>query len=61
MKPKSHFTDEVLASVHKDKMLGIRAGSDRSPRHRYLGCRCRRTRLCPLLHNETGQLVAYVP
>ena len=35
MKPKARFTDEVLATIHKDKMLGIRAGLDLE--HRIIG------------------------
>ena len=35
MRPKARFTDEVLATIHKDKMLGIRAGLDLE--HRVIG------------------------
>ena len=35
MKPKARFTDEVLATIHKDKILGIRAGIDSD--HRVIG------------------------
>jgi Uncharacterized protein conserved in bacteria (DUF2255). len=35
MKPKSRFTQDVLATIHKDRILGIRAGSDSD--HRIIG------------------------
>jgi hypothetical protein len=35
MKPKPQFTDETIAIIHKDKILGIRAGSDSN--HRVIG------------------------
>ena len=35
MKPKPHFTDKIIAAIHKDKILGIRAGSDSD--HRVIG------------------------
>ena len=34
MKPKKHFTDEILETIRKDKILGIKAG--REP-HRVIG------------------------
>jgi len=34
-KPKKHFPDEILATIHKDRILGIRAGTN-SP-HRVIG------------------------
>ena len=33
MKPKQLFTEETLAAIHKDKILGIRAGKE----HRIIG------------------------
>jgi hypothetical protein len=35
MKPKKRFTDDVLAVIHKEKILGIRAGRDST--HRVIG------------------------
>jgi len=35
MSPKPRFTDEIIATIHKDKILGIRAGQD--PNHRVIG------------------------
>src|SRR5215510_9397438 len=35
MKPKQGFSKEVLAIIHKDRILGIRAGSDSD--HRVIG------------------------
>lgn len=35
MKPKPHFKDAVIATIHKDKILGIRAGQDLE--HRIIG------------------------
>jgi hypothetical protein len=35
MKPKPSFTDEVIAIIHKDRIFGIRAGSDSN--HRVIG------------------------
>jgi len=35
MKPKPRFTQDTLVSIHKDRMLGIRAGSDSD--HRVIG------------------------
>jgi hypothetical protein len=35
MKNKNCFTDELLATIHKDKILGIRAGKDST--HRVIG------------------------
>ena len=35
MKPKSRFTDDTIAAIHKDKILGIRAGQDLD--HRVIG------------------------
>ena len=35
MKPKSHFTDDAIATINKDKILGIRAGRDLD--HRVIG------------------------
>ena len=35
MKPKTRFPDDVLATLRKDKILGIRAGRDSS--HRIIG------------------------
>ena len=35
MKPKSHFTDDAIAIINKDKILGIRAGRDLD--HRVIG------------------------
>ena len=34
MKPKKRFTDDILAAIHKEKILGIRAGSEP---HRVIG------------------------
>jgi len=34
MKPKKRFTDDILAAIHKGKILGIRAGSEP---HRTIG------------------------
>src|SRR6187431_3213246 len=35
MKNKNRFTDELLATIHKDRILGIRAGKDST--HRVIG------------------------
>ena len=35
MKPKNQFPDDILAKIHKDKILGIRAGRDST--HRVIG------------------------
>ena len=35
MKPKPHFKDDIMATIHKDKILGIRAGQDLD--HRVIG------------------------
>jgi len=35
MKSKNHFPDEILATIHKEKILGIRAGKDST--HRVIG------------------------
>ena len=35
MQPKPRFTQDTLASIHKDRMLAIRAGSDSN--HRVIG------------------------
>lgn len=35
MKPKPRFTDETIATIHKDRILGIRAGQDLD--HRIIG------------------------
>ncbi len=35
MKTKSHFPEETLAIIHKDRIIGIRAGSDAA--HRIIG------------------------
>jgi len=35
MKPKPHFTDEIIATIHKDRILGICAGKDSD--HRVIG------------------------
>jgi len=35
MKSKNHFTEEILAIIHKEKILGIRAGKE--PTHRVIG------------------------
>jgi len=35
MKSKPRFPDEILATIHKDKILGIRAGRDST--HRVIG------------------------
>ena len=35
MKPKSHFTDDVIATINKDRILGIRAGEE--SHHRVIG------------------------
>ncbi len=35
MKPKSHFTDDVIATINKDRILGIRAGKE--SHHRVIG------------------------
>jgi len=35
MKPKNRFTDEILTAIQKDKILGIRAGTDST--HRIIG------------------------
>ena len=35
MKPKQHFSEEILATLRKEKILGIRAGTDSS--HRIIG------------------------
>src|SRR6187455_1607349 len=35
MKNKNRFTDELLATINKDKILGIRAGKDST--HRVIG------------------------
>ena len=34
MKPNKHFTDEILETIRKDKILGIKAGSEP---HRVIG------------------------
>jgi hypothetical protein len=35
MKPKNRFTDDILATIHKEKILGIRAGKETT--HRVIG------------------------
>lgn len=35
MKPRQHFSDEILALIQKDRILGIRAG--RNSAHRVIG------------------------
>jgi hypothetical protein len=35
MKPKTHITDDAIATINKDKILGIRAGRDLD--HRVIG------------------------
>jgi len=35
MKPKQPFSEKILVSIHKEKILGIRAGSDST--HRIIG------------------------
>jgi len=35
MKPKQRFTDDILATIHKEKILGIRAGKELT--HRVIG------------------------
>lgn len=35
MKPKARFTEAILTTIHKDRILGIRAGSDSD--HRVIG------------------------
>ena len=35
MKPNQHFSEEILATLRKEKILGIRAGTDSS--HRIIG------------------------
>jgi len=35
MKPKTRFREDILAAIHKDRILGIRAGSDSD--HRVIG------------------------
>ena len=35
MKPKTRFREDILATIHKDRILGIRAGSDSD--HRVIG------------------------
>ena len=35
MKPKQRFTDDILATIHKEKILGLRAG--RESTHRVIG------------------------
>jgi hypothetical protein len=35
MKPKKRFTEEIIATIHRDRILGIRAGSDSD--HRIIG------------------------
>ena len=35
MKPKQHFSEEILATLRKENILGIRAGTDSS--HRIIG------------------------
>ena len=35
MKPKNQFPDNILSAIHKDKILGIRAGRDST--HRVIG------------------------
>ncbi len=35
IKPKNRFPDDILAIIHKDKILGIRAGRDST--HRVIG------------------------
>lgn len=34
MKPKPHFKDDIIATIHKDKILGLSAGQD--PAHRVI-------------------------
>jgi len=35
MKPKQRFTDDILATIHKGKILGLRAGKEST--HRVIG------------------------
>ncbi len=35
MKPKTRFREDILGTIHKDRILGIRAGSDSD--HRVIG------------------------
>ena len=35
MKPKQRFTDNILATIHKEKILGLRAGKEST--HRVIG------------------------
>ncbi len=35
MKTKQRFTDDIIAAIHKEKILGIRAGKE--PTHRIIG------------------------
>ena len=35
MKPKQRFTDDMLATIHKEKILGLRAGKEST--HRIIG------------------------
>jgi hypothetical protein len=35
MRPGSHFTDDTLAAIRKEKILGLRAGRDST--HRVIG------------------------
>jgi hypothetical protein len=35
MKPKQHFSEQILATLHKERILGIRAGTDST--HRIIG------------------------
>ena len=35
MKPKPHFSEEVIATIHKDRIIGVRAGSNSD--HRVIG------------------------
>ena len=35
MKPKNRFTNDILGTIHKDKILGIRAGKNST--HRIIG------------------------
>lgn len=35
MKPKQRFTDDILATIHKEKILGLRAGKEST--HRIIG------------------------
>jgi len=35
MRPGNHFTDDILAAIHREKILGLRAGRDST--HRIIG------------------------